>query len=385
MSILRDLFSSSATSASPMQSNPWNWGPDWTGYTAGEVSSEQAMRLSAVYACLRLLSEAIASLPLDTFIRRGGTRQPYRPKPTYLTFQPPDQSRSDYLSQVMLSLLTDGNAFIATPRDDLGVPVTLVPLDPTAVTVRRLDSGKIVYDVSSYTFDTLDVLHVKGMTMPGSLRGLSPLAYARETIDLGLSAQRYGAAFFANGALPGAVVEAPGEFTKEAAERLSATWNARHKGVSNASKIGVLTNGAKLNAVSIAPEEAQFLQTRQFQVPDIARIFGVPPHLIADASNSTSWGSGLAEQNLAFGQFSCRPWVDRIEDAHSRLLSTHGLPNVFTRLNMDALLRAGTKERYEAHQIAIQTGFETINEARRLEDLPPVPWGDAPPANGGNA
>lgn len=366
-------------SDAPSVSSPAPYGWSWGGYTSAEISSEQAMRLSAVYACLRLLSEAVATLPLDTFIRRSGTRQPYRPRPDYLSFQPPQGSRVDYLSQVMLSLLTDGNAFVATPRDELGVPVTLVVIDPTQVTVKRQLNGEMRYDIAGQVYTDYDVMHIKGMSMPGSLRGLSPLAYARETIDLGLSAQRFGAAFFTNGALPGAVIEAPGSFDKVAAERFAESWNAKHKGIGNAQKVGVLTNGATLNKVSIAPNDAQFLETRAFQVPDIARIFGVPPHLIADASNSTSWGSGLAEQNLAFGQFSCRPWVDRVETSHDRLLTTHGLPDVFVRLNMDALLRAGTKERYEAHEIATRIGLETINEARKIEDMPPVDWGDGPP------
>ena len=182
----------------------------------------------------------------------------------------------------------------------------------------------------------------------------------------------------ANGALPGVVVEAPGDFSRDAADRIAALWNSKHQGASNAGRVGVLTGGAKLSKISVSPDEAQFLQTRQFQVPDVARIFGVPPHLIADASNSTSWGSGLAEQNLAFGQFSLRPWVDRIEDAHGRLLTTHGLPDVFIKLNMDALLRAGTKERYEAHQIGLASGFLLPDEVRRIEDLPPLP--PTPPA-----
>ena len=376
MSILRDLF------RSPAASDPGPWGPGmvrWGGYNAGTgVDTDQAMRLSAVFACLRLLSEAVATMPLDTFFRSDGARRPFRPKPDYLTFQPPQGSRIDYLSQVMLSLLTDGNAFVATPRDDLGVPLALIVIDPTKVKVKRDGAGQISYEVGDGTYGPLDVMHIKGMSLAGELRGLSPLAYARETIDLGLSAQRYGAAFFANGALPGAVVEAPGSFSQDAADRLSAMWNNKHQGAGNAGKVGVLTNGAKLTKVSINPDEAQFLQTRQFQVPDVARIFGVPPHLIADASNSTSWGSGLAEQNLAFGQFSLRPWVDRIEDAHGRLLTTHGMPQVFVKLNMDALLRAGTKERYDAYAVALENGFLVVNDVRRLEDQPPVPWGDQP-------
>jgi HK97 family phage portal protein len=354
----------------------------WRGFGPGEaIDTDQGMRLSAVFACLRLLSEAISTMPLDTFYRSNGARLPYRPKPEYLAFQPPQHSRIEYLSQVMLSLLTAGDAFVATPRDDLGVPLTLIPIDPCKVTVKRDARGEFYYRVGESDYSELDIMHIKGMTLPGAMTGLSPLAFAAETVDLGLSAQRYGAAFFANGAVPGAVIEAPNDFAQPAAERFAAMWNSRHQGVSNAARVGVLVNGAKLNKVSINPDEAQFLETRQFQVPDIARFFGVPPHLIADASNSTSWGSGLAEQNLAFGQFSLRPWVDRIEDAHGRLLTTHGLPQVFVKLNMDALLRSGTKERYDAHAVALENGFMTIDEVRRLEDLPPLgPNTPTPPA-----
>lgn len=381
MSILRDLFGSGSA---VVENDPGPWGPGMVRlsnpFAGAGAEPDQAMRLSAVFACLRLLSEAVSTMPLDTFVRSEGARLPYRPRPDYLTFMPPQGSRIDYLSQVMLSLLTNGNAFVATPRDALGVPLDLIPIDPTRVTVRRDNQGQISYRVGNTDYDAFDVMHIKGMSLPGALRGLSPLGYAAETVDLGLSAQRYGAAFFSNGAVPAAVIEAPNDMTQPAVDRFAAMWNQRHQGTGNAGKVGVLTQGARLNKVSINPDEAQFLETRQFQVPDVARIFGVPPHLIADASNSTSWGSGLAEQNLAFGQFSLRPWVDRIEDAHGRLLTTHGLPQVFVKLNMDALLRAGTTERYTAHQIGLAAGFLTVNEVRRLEDLPPITPPPAPPA-----
>lgn len=377
-SILRSVFGRSAAVNDP---GPWGSGMvRWGNGSRPDISTESAMQLSAVFACIRLLSEAIATMPMDTFARDGGSRRPFRPRPEYLEFQPPQGSRIDYLSQVMLSLLTDGNAFIATPRDELGVPVTLVVIDPASVEVSQDDQGRIGYTVAGERgFTELDVMHIKAMTLPGRLRGLSPLAYARETTELGLAAQRFGSAFFNNGALPAGIIEAPGEFPKSSAERMAGLWDARHRGVANASRVGVLTGGAKFSRVTIAPEEAQFLQTRQFQVPDIARFFGVPPHLIADASNSTSWGSGLAEQNLAFGQFSLRPWVDRIEDGHGRLLTSHGLPQVFVKLNMDALLRAGTKERYDAHAVGLTAGFLTHDEVRRIEDLPPLPKPTPPP------
>lgn len=382
MSVMSRLFGMEERSIAPLSLPQWEsdgkWGAGmvWQPYGTQSVNPDSAMRLSAVFACLRLLSEAIATLPLDTFIRRNGSRFPYRPRPAYLSFQPPEGSRIDYLSQVMLSLLTDGNAFVATPRNGDGEPVDLVVLDPTRVKIDRTD-GRVRYRVDDRPLDVPnDLIHIRGMTLPGQLRGLSPIAYARETIGLGLAAQRFGQSFFDNGALPGAVIQAPGGMSQAAIDRFRDTWNAGHQGVANANRVGVLTEGAQLAKVSVAPNDAQFLETRAFQVPDIARIFGVPPHLIADASNSTSWGSGLAEQNLAFGQFSLRPWIERIEDAHGRLLSTHGLPDVFIKLNLDALLRASLKDRYESYAVGIQNKFQTVNEARKLEDYAPLPGGD---------
>lgn len=365
----------------------WSSGMRWNSGATPAVNTDTSMRLSAVYACLRLLSEAVATLPIDTFIRRAGTREPYRPRPEYLSFQPPQGSKIDYLSMVMLSLLTDGNAFVATLRDSMGVPLDLRPLDPTRVTVRQHDGqptdrlpfrrGEVYFEVDGKPFSSYDIMHIKGMLLPGQLRGVSPVAAARDVLDGAMAAQEFGRSMFRNGAVPPAVIEIPGEAESDEgmtkAQRVAQTWHDTHGGTSNAGKVGVLLGGAKLTSVAVTPEDAQWLDTRRFGVQEIARIFGVPPHLIADSSNSTSWGSGLAEQNLAFGQLSLRPWIERIEDAHGRLLSTHGLPDVFVKLNLDALLRAGTKDRYEAHKIGLDAEFLTEDEVRRLEDLPPLP------------
>lgn len=364
-------------------SGQWLPGMRWESWSnAGPSGPDQAMRLSAVFACLRLLSEAISTLPLDSYMRRGGTRLPYRPRPGYLDFTPPGLSRITYLSQVMLSLLTDGNAFVATPRDALGVPLALVPLDPTMVDVKRGPGNIPFYVVKDQRYSWLDIMHIPGMMLPGDLRGVSPLKAAREVIDGGRKAQEFGTSFMGNSAVPPAVIEMPEDPTDQArdrAQRVGETWNKTHGGTANAGKVGVLLGGAKLKTVAVSPEDAQWLDSKRFGVSEIARFYGVPPHLIADASNSTSWGSGLAEQNIAFGQFSLRPWSERIEDGHGRLLTSHGLPDVFVKLNLDALLRASLSDRYESYQVGIESRFLTINEARRLEDLPPVPWGDEPP------
>ena len=361
----------------------WGDGMVWNSAAGSTVTTESAMRLSAVFGCLRILSEAIATLPTDTFERRRQVRYPYRPRPAYLDFQPPQGSRIVYLSQVVLSLLTDGNAFVATPRDRLGVPLDLIVLDPTSVQVVR-EKGKVQYRVAGLDqpLGPLDVMHITGMTMPGALRGLSPIAYARDVIGAGSKAQELGASIMGNHGIPPAVIEVPantqggtGESEQAKAERLAATF-ARTNSGANAGKVAVLTGGASLKSIAVKPEDLQWLDSKRFGVSEIARFFGVPPHLIADASNSTSWGSGLAEQNTAFASMTLQPWTERIEDAHARLLSTHGLPNVFIKLNIDAKLRAAPKDRAETTNIQIQNRSLTINEARALEDRPPVPWGD---------
>ncbi len=350
------------------------WGPGmvWRGGTSQGI--DQALRLSAVFACLRILSEAISTLPFDTYLRFQGTRRVYRPRPAFMDFA--HRSRIDYLSQIVLSMLTDGNAYVFLVRDPLGGVIDSIVLDPGMVAVARNRAGQVEYRVQSKLMDPLEIMHIKGMSLPGQITGLSPIGYARESIGLGLATQRFGAGFFENGALPGAVLEAPGKFSPDAAKMFAEMWNDNHQGIGNAHKVGVLTEGAKLSQVSITPEDSQFIETRRFQVPDIARIYGVPPHLIADAERSTSWGSGLAEQNMSFGQYTLRPLCERIEEGHTSLMPGLGLPDVFTKLNLDALLRAALKERYDSYAVGINTGFMVPNEARKLEDLPPLPGGD---------
>jgi HK97 family phage portal protein len=362
----------------------WSAGMVWRSSAGSRatVTTEQASRLSAVYGCWRILTEAISTLPGDTFTRQAGFLRPYRPRPDYLSWQPPQGSKIAYFSQVVLSLSADGNAFIATPRDALGVPLDLVPLDPSMVTVVR-EKGVISYQVQGETYGPLDIMHIPGMMMPGALRGMSPIQAAREVIDGALKAQEYGANFAANMAVPPAVIEVPSsggdpQVEREKAKRVGQLWQETHGG-SNAGRVGVLVGGAQLKTIAVSPEDAQWLDSKRFSVVEIARIYGVPPHLIADASNSTSWGSGLAEQNQTFGSFTLQPLCERIEEGHARLLTTHGLPDVFFKLNLDAKLRSAPKERAETNDIRIKNGSLTINEARATEDQPPVPWGDAPP------
>lgn len=362
----------------------------WAGYgNSGPVTVDGAMQLSAVYACLRLISESISTLPIDVFRRDGEQRVPSDRVPDYLGFEVPQMSRIVYLSQVMMSLLTDGNAFVATPRNAFGVPVNLVPLDPGQVQVLRQTSdprpelpyrrGEIYFTVQGHHFSTYDIMHIPGMMLAGALRGVSPVAAARSVIEGGRSAQDYGKSFTQNMSVPPAVIEMgtvegnDPEADRARAKRMAQTWNDTHGGTGNAGKVGVLLGGATLKTVAVTPADAQWLESKRFGVAEIARFYGVPPHLIGDATGSTSWGSGLAEQNTAFGQFVLRPWTERVDDGHTRLLSTHGQADSFTKLNLDAGLRSSTQARYEAYKVAIDTGILTVEEVRALEDLMPLP------------
>ena len=352
------------------------------------VTSSDALQVSAVFGCVRLLSETIATLPVSVYSKRGGARREV-PSPMWLDYpnaEPGGMGRIDVLSQVVLSLLLEGNAYLAVRWQGPNI-VGLDVLDPTAIVPHMVmvdgqrrkmfeaydldDDGN---EVLLGWFTPRDVLHIPGMMLPGEFAGCSPIAYARESIGLALAAQKYGAKFFANGAIPGAIVEVGGTMSEEGLARARDAWRAANSGVDNAHRVAILTEGAKFSKVAMSPDEAQFLQTRQFQVPEIARIFGVPPHLISDATNSTSWGSGLAEQNIAFSMFSLRPWLERIEAGFNRLLFAETADRMkFMKFNLDEIKRGAPRERMELYTLGLQHGIYSIDEVRAAEDLPPLP------------
>lgn len=345
-----------------------------------KVDRDSAMRVSAVFGSVRILSETVSTLPTDSFIRQEGTRRPFRPRPVWLDTPNTELGRIEVFGQTMMSLLLDGNSYWATGRASTGQVLFVTPLDPAKVEPEdvRDENGRVrrVYRAEGEVFTPRDILHVPGMMLPGAIKGLSPVAYARETIGLALAAQEYGARFFGNGGLPGSVVEVPASLSDQGIRQLKAGWKDAHGGVANAHRLAVLTEGAKFSKITVDPDDAQFLQTRQFQVPDIARVFGVPPHLLADASNSTSWGSGLAEQNLAFAQHSLRPWVERLEAGMTRLLRSEGTsPRAFVKINLDGLMRGSLKERMDAYSTGLQQGIYNLDEVRAYEDLAPLPGG----------
>ncbi|MFE6159804.1 phage portal protein [Streptomyces sp. NPDC056486] len=379
---------------SAQEARAWEpYDPTLYGNTAasGErVTTNEALQVSAVFGCVRLLSETIATLPISTYSRRGGSRREIT-SPEWLDYpnaEPGGMGRIDILSQTVLSLLLEGNAFLAVRWNGPSI-AGLDVLDPTKIVVHMVMVDGIrrkvfeAFDIDDDGNEVLlgwftprDVLHIPGMMLPGDFSGVSPVSYARESIGLALAAQKYGAHFFRNGAMPSAVVEVPGAMSEDGLKRARDAWRVANSGVENSHRVALLTEGAKFSKVAMSPDEAQFLQTRQFQVPEIARIFGVPPHLISDATNSTSWGSGLAEQNIAFSMFSLRPWLERIESGFTRLLFAESADRMkFVKFNLDEIKRGAPKERMELYATGLMNGIYSIDEVRHAEDMAPLPDG----------
>jgi len=360
----------------------WKRGLDLTTArtTSGEVVDyDTALTLSSVYAAIRLLSDSVSTLSLDVLYRSNGSERKFRPLPPWVRSMSTELRNHEILGQVVTSLLLDGNAYLATLRDDTGRVLSLSVLDPSDITptLAADDSGiqRLTFTSSQAPgtmFTSRDITMVRGLMKPGQIQGLSPITAAREFIGLGIATQRFGSAFFGNGATPGSVIEVPGQLSPEGAQQLKTAWNDVHKGAGNGSRLAVLTESAKFSKISLSPEDSQFLETRQATVQDVARLYGVPPHLLADASGSTSWGSGLHEQNVAFSQYSLRPLVTRVEAALTSIMRSEGIAVAYARFDLESMRRV-TADRWASYSTAIQTGVLSIDEVRAYEGLAALP------------
>jgi len=365
-------------------SDIWRRGLDVT--TARTASGEMvdydaALTLSAVYAAIRLLSDSVSTLNLDVLYRSQGSEQKFRPLPGWVVNMSTELRNHEVLGQIVTSLLLDGNAYVTTLRDGTGRVIHLTVLDPSDITptlapdedgIQRLTFTSS--NAPGQTFTTRDITMVRGLLKPGQIEGVSPVTAAREFLGLGIAVQKFGASFFGNGALPGALVEVPGQLTPEGVAQVKSAWNDVHRGAANGNRLAVLTENAKFSKISLSPEDSQFLQTKQATVQDVARLYGVPPHLLADASGSTSWGSGLAEQNVAFAQFSLRPLVTRLEAALTAIMRSEGIAVAYARFDLESMRRS-TSDRWDSYSTAIQTGVLSIDEVRSYENLPALPDG----------
>ena len=354
--------------------------------TAGKpVNERSAMQMTAVYACVRILSEAIAGLPVHLYqYREDGSKEKALQHPLYriLHDEPnPEMTSFVFRETAMSHLLLWGNSYSQIIRNGKGEVVALYPLMPNRMTVDRDDLGHLYYQYQVQDSDAptvkdgtvilkpSDVLHIPGLGFDG-LVGYSPIAMAKNAIGMAIACEEYGAKFFANGATPGGILEHPGTVKDPA--RVRDSWNAAFGGSGNANKVAVLEEGMKYTPISISPEQAQFLETRKFQIDEIARIFRVPPHMVGDLEKSSF--SNIEQQSLEFVKYTLEPWLVRWEQAINRaLLSEKEKESYFVKFNVDGLLRGDYQSRMNGYATARQNGWMSANDIRELENLDRIP------------
>lgn len=359
------------------------------GSTAGKaVTEHSAMQMTAVYACVRILSEAIAGLPLHLYrYNDGGGKEKALDHPLYLLLHDepnPEMSSFVFRETLMTDLLLWGNAYAQIIRNGKGEVVALYPLMPNRMTVDRDSQGQLYYSYQMTNSDAptmpggtvilkpSDVLHVPGLGFDG-LVGYSPIAMAKNAIGLAIATEEYGAKFFANGATPGGLLEYPG--TVKDPDRVRESWNKGFSGSQNAGKVAILEEGMKYTPISIAPEQAQFLETRKFQINEIARIFRVPPHMVGDLEKSSF--SNIEQQSLEFVKYTLDPWVVRWEQSIQRtLLTAEEKKQYFVKFNLEGLLRGDYQSRMNGYATARQNGWMSANDIRELENLDRIPASD---------
>ena len=345
------------------------------GTTSGKAGNERtAMQTSAVYACVRILSESVAVLPLHVYLNKpNGSKERTADHPLQrLLHDEPNREMPSFVFRetLMAHLLLWGNAYAQIIRDGRGYPVALYPMLPDRMVVDRDPNGELVYtyqsDKGQVKLRRDNVLHIPGLGFDG-LIGYSPIAMAKNAVGLALATEDYGAAFFANGANPGGVLEHPGVIKPEQADRLRESWQSQFGGA-NAHKVAVLEEGLKFHQMSIPPEQAQFLETRKFHINEIARIFRVPPHMVGDLEKSSF--SNIEQQSLEFVKYTLDPWVVRWEQSLMQsLLLPSEKATVSIRFNLDGLLRGDYQSRMQGYSVGIQNGFFSVNDVRSLEDM----------------
>ena len=355
------------------------------------VTERSAMQMTAVYCCVRILSEAVASLPLQfyRYTDDGGKEKAVEHPLYFLLHDEPNPEMTSFIFRetLMTHLLLWGNAYSQIIRNGKGEVVALYPLMPDRMKVDRDEDGRLYYEYTVYDSDDVDgrkgtnkvgrtvrlqphdVLHIPGLGFDG-LVGYSPIAMAKNAIGLAIATEEYGSKFFANGAAPSGVLEHPG--TIKDPSKVRESWQATFGGSGNANKIAVLEEGMKYTPISISPEQAQFLETRKFQIDEIARIFRVPPHMIGDLEKSSF--NNIEQQSLEFVKYTLDPWVSRWEQAMVRaLLTPDEKKKYFFKFNVDGLLRGDYQSRMNGYATARQNGWMSANDIRELENLDRIP------------
>jgi HK97 family phage portal protein len=354
------------------------------GSTASGVSVSEttALNLSAVWACVRVISETGGSLPWFTYKRTAdGGRERFPDHEIYHLLHDapnPDMSAMTWKETTLAHVLLWGNGFSEIVRDGRDRIAALFPITPDRVTVRQRTDHRLFYEVTNgenppTILEAEDMYHVPGLGFDG-LVGYSVVHKARESLGLGLAGEKFGASFFGNGAHAGGFLKHPGQLSPVAKKNLRESIEALHKGSENAHKFGILEEGMEWMGNTVPPNDAQFLETRSFQVEEVCRWFRVPPHKIQHLARSTF--SNIEHQSIEFVTDTIRPWLVRLEqEAHRKLLGPRERSRVYTENLVDALLRGDALSRSNALAVQYQHGVLLGDEWRAIENRNPLPDG----------
>ena len=350
------------------------------------VNEESALRVAAVYACVRILAESIASLPLHVYeYKDGGKERAVNHSLYKLLHDAPNPEMTSFIFRELMvtNLLFYGNAYVQLRREETGRVARLIPLFANRMEVDRDEkTGELTYiytptlgeiarmgivNSAQIKISSHDILHIPALGFNGII-GYSPIAMARNAIGVAIACEEFGAKFFENDARPSGILKHPGIVKNP--KKLAESWQKAFGG-ENHGKTAVLEEGVEYETISIPPDDAQFLDTRKFQITEIARIFRIPPHMLADLERATF--SNITHQSLEFVMYSLMPWLVRIEQGFNKgLFNKKDREKFFVKFSVEGLLRGDYETRMKGYSIAIQQGIMSINEVRELEDLNPL-------------
>lgn len=388
MGILEKLFTPTSTQAAAWPADDDRWympltAASFTGSGAG-VTDESAMKVSAVYRATKIIAESVATLPLVIYERTASGKDRAMNHPLYdvLHTQPNDYMDAvEFREYCQTSLLHHGNAYALRLGGPRGSTDQLRPLDPNRMTVRRMSNNTTIYRYTvpqtggyvDYSED--EIFHVRNGIGPDGLTGVSIIRKAAESIGIGIMTEQYAARVFSQRGELGGVLEYPAELSPRARENLRDAWQQSHAGPENWHRIAVLEEGMTFRPITMNPEDAQLLASRQYTVTDIARWFGVQPHLLMDLSRSTN--NNIEHQGIEFVSYTLRPWLVRWEQAINRQLISANR-RFFAEHIVEGLLRGDSLTRNRAYSMALNAGWMTPNEVRERENMNRLDGLDSP-------
>ena len=349
--------------------------------TGVRVTQDTSLSIGAVFACVSLISDTVAMLPADTFVKDGEYRRPAPNRPDWLDY--PDSDGLTWMSftqQWVVSKLISHGACIRILKDEDGEALAFKVLDPRKVNPDRTRDGRLFYDYNGERgIPASEMIYDSALIRPGQIKGVSRVDELREMFGLAKALEQFSARFFGQGSTTSGVLEFPGEGDKALAIEIKDNFEEGHKGLKNAHRPGVIFGGGKWVKTGVDPEQAQMLETRKFSVEEFARFLGVPPFLLGSQEPGAASYASTTIAKDGFSEFTVLPLVGRIEDQHHRLLAEFSpVPGgrAKFKLNMDHFLRVDLLARYQAYETGIRSGVLKPDEARDKENLGPVPGGD---------